>query len=387
MCEVILPCEYNPKECPSLPKEKPRLFTNLLLYCWQREYDKRPYRQFQFKRLEFEERIGRKYHCIRDLRVIVNYLLRRPQLSVNISSLVVSNWDAGLLKDFIRALIPVWYIDLTLMNFPHEFFVMMRLNAGKLNVSHLSLQGTPLTDNDVRILREFLLVSKTLRKLNVSRCSLTQYNFALIADGVYKSPGVRRLNASRLLGKGLTLDSEKMASILGSLLMQNTLWSLTLEHCELTAQDMIPIAEYLALPDSRFRRLRIACNKIGPDGVFFLMRGMSLGGYLELLDIRYCSIGTHGGEWVAKYLTSCRKLQSLHLNYNEIGSEAVNLILLAMKKRCKLERLTLYGNTFDSRTAMIVRRLLDAEVVLHSELDISYTYDEALQDYRVVPWR
>lgn len=47
----------------------------------------------------------------------------------------------------------------------------------------------------------------------------------------------------------------------------------------------------------------------------------------------------------------------------------------------------MYGNHFDSRTAMIVRRLLDAEVVLHSELDISYTYDEALQDYRVVPWR
>jgi len=67
--------------------------------------------------------------------------------------------------------------------------------------------------------------------------------------------------------------------------------------------------------------------------------------------------------------------------------DAVNLILLAMKKRCKLDRLTLYGNQFDSRTAMIVRRLLDAEVVLHSELDISYTYDEALQDYRVVPWR
>ncbi|XP_017044379.1 leucine-rich repeat-containing protein 34 [Drosophila ficusphila] len=387
MDDEVFPCEYDPKACPSPPPQKSRLFTILLLYCWQREYDKRPYRAFQFSRLKFEERMGRKFHCIRDFRIIVNYLLRRPQLSVSITGVVVSNWDPGLLKDFVRALIPVWYVELKLMRFPNEFFVMLCLNAAKMNVSHLSLEGTPLTDEDVRILREFLLVSKTLRRLNVSSCSVTQYNFALIADGVHKSAGVRRLCASRLLGGGLTLDTEKITSVLGSLLMQNSLWGLALEQCELTAQDMIPIADHLALTNSNLKRLRIACNKIGPDGAFFLLRGMSIGGRLELLDISCNSIGTHGGEWVAKFLTSCRKLQKLHLNYNEMQPEAVNLILLAMKKQCKLERLTLYGNTFDSRTAMIVRRLLDAQVVLHSEMDISYTYDEHLQDYRVVPWR
>jgi len=57
------------------------------------------------------------------------------------SGLNVSNWDAGLLKDFARSLIPVWYIDLNLMHFPHEFFVMLRLNANKMNVSQLSLEG------------------------------------------------------------------------------------------------------------------------------------------------------------------------------------------------------------------------------------------------------
>ncbi|XP_016971236.2 leucine-rich repeat-containing protein 34 [Drosophila rhopaloa] len=387
MCDVILPCEYNPKECPSTSPEKSRLFTILLLYCWQNEYDKRPYQQFQFKKLEFEDRIGRKYHCIRDFRVIVNYLLQRHQLAVKITGLVVSNWDARLLKDFARSLIPVWYIELTLMRFPHEFFVMMRLNALKMDVSQLSLEGTPLTDDDVRILREFLLVNTTLRLLNVSSCNLTQYNFALIADGVHKSAGVRRLYADRLLGLSLSLDTEKLASVLGSLLMQNRLWSLSLEHCELTAQDMLPIAEYLSLTTSNFRRLRLACNKIGPDGALFLLRGISIGKRLELLDISYNSIGTHGGEWVAMYLSSCLKLQHLHLNYNDIQPEAMNLILVTLKKCCWLERLELYGNHFDSRSAMILRRLLDAEVLRHAEVDISYTYDEALQDYRVVPWR
>ncbi|KAI8036943.1 hypothetical protein M5D96_010259, partial [Drosophila gunungcola] len=210
MCEVDLPCEYNPKECPTPSPEKSRLFTNLLLCCWQREYDKRPYQQFQFKRLEFEDRIGRKYNCVRDFR--------RHQLAVKFSGVNVSNWDAGLLKDFARSLIPVWYIELNLMRLPHEFFVMLRLNAKKMDVSQLNLEGTPLTNDDVRILREFLLVSPTLRMLNVSRCNLTQYNFAMIADGVHKSVGLRRLYADRLLGLSLSLDTEKITSVLSSLL-------------------------------------------------------------------------------------------------------------------------------------------------------------------------
>ncbi|KAH8320417.1 hypothetical protein KR067_002812 [Drosophila pandora] len=386
MCEVVLPCNYNPLDCPSSPP-KSRLFSILMLYCWQREYDKRPYNHFQFKILDFEERIGRRYHCIRDFGLIVNYLLKRPQISVSITGVPISNWDSHLLKKFAHSLIPAWYIELKLCRLPLEFFVMMRLNASSMDVCSLSLEGTPLSDEDVRVLREFLIASQSLRILNVSHCSLTQYNFAMIADGVYKSKGVRTLNASRLLGISLSLDTEKVMSVVGSLIMHNGLEELTLEFCELTAQDMEPIAEYLRKTSSNLRRLRLSSNLISADGAFFLMRGMSIGGRLELLDISHNSIGSHGGEWVSRYIASCRKLHFLYLHNNDIGAFAINQILLSFKKKCKLDYLSLYGNEFDSRSAMIVRRLLDSEVVLPSELDISYTYDESLQTYRVVPWR
>lgn len=209
----------------------------------------------------------------------------------------------------------------------------------------------------------------------------------MIADGVYKSKGVRTLNASRLLGISLSLDTEKVMSVVGSLIMHNGLEELTLEFCELTAQDMEPIAEYLRKTSSNLRRLRLSSNLISADGAFFLMRGMSIGGRLELLDISHNSIGSHGGEWVSRYIASCRKLHFLYLHNNDIGAFAINQILLSFKKKCKLDYMSLYGNEFDSRSAMIVRRLLDSEVVLPSELDISYTYDESLQTYRVVPWR
>ncbi|SPP74444.1 protein NLRC3 [Drosophila guanche] len=386
MCDIGLPCGYDPGRCMDAPREKRRLFTILLLYCWQREYDKRPFMKFQFRRLDFEERLGRRYHCIRDFRIIVNFLLRRPLQEVSIWSVVVSNWDAKLLQEFARSLIPVWKIELKLMQLPTEFFVMLRLNAAQMQVSELNLEGTPLSDQNVRLLREFLLVSKTLRTLNVSHCSLSQYNFALVADGVHKS-GVRSLNASRLMGLTLSLDTEKIASIIGSLLMQNGLAVLTLQHCEFTAQDMQPIAEYLYSSKCALRQLNLASNLISADGTLLLMRGIAQGGGLELLDISCNSIGTHGAEWIAKYLSSCRMLQHLYLNHNDIGASGINLVLLTIKKESKMKRLNLYGNSFDARSAMIVRRLLDAEVVLHEEIDISYTYDEVLQDYRIVPWR
>ncbi|KAH8258094.1 hypothetical protein KR038_005686 [Drosophila bunnanda] len=386
MCEIVLPCIYQPKE--SFDERKTPLFTVLLLRCWQREYDQRPYRHFRFKRLEFEDRMRRKYHCIRDFRVIANYLLSRRLRSVTITGVVVSNWDANLLKDFARSLFPLTSIHLKLMRLPSEFFAMLCLNAKKMDVMELCLDGTPLSDEDVRLLREFLLLSKTLRSLSVSCCSLTQYNFALIADGLHKSERVASFSANRLLGGHLSLDTEKIMCIMGSVLAQNRLQSLCLELCELTAQDMIPIGEHLATSKSKLQHLNLASNKIGPDGVFFLLRGITDGGgFLEVLDISSNSIGTHGGEWVAKYLTSCLMLKELYLTNNDIGAAAVNRILTTRRKRCHLERLTLYGNQFDAATARIVRRLLDAKVMLQTELDISYNYDVDLEEYRVIPWR
>lgn len=407
MCE--LNCEYD-QSCSEWPEPlKPRLFTVLLLHCWQREYDKRPYQNFQFRRLEFQERMNRKYHCIKDLRVIVNFLLQNLLTSVSITAIFLSAWDPHLLKQFARSLIPVSKIELKLMLcLPREFFVMLRLNADKMVVKELSfegewrnkrgisygsltasllLPGTPLIEENVRMLRDFLLVNKTLHSLNVSYCSLTQFNFATIADGVHKSPNIRNFYVNRLLGAGLTLDSEKITSIMGSLLMQNKLVELSMQLCEFTAQDMEIFAEYISLKKCTLRKLVLAHNKISADGAFFLMRSISQGNGLELLDIRSNGIGPHGGKWVAKYFANCLVLQHLYLDDNQIDAIAINMILLTLKKRCRLRRLQILGNQYDTRTALILRRLLDAEVLLQQEIDMTYTYDEALQNYRLLPFK
>ncbi|XP_060653587.1 leucine-rich repeat-containing protein 34 [Drosophila nasuta] len=383
----MLPCKYAPNSNVEESIIKGRLLSTLLLECWQREYDKRPYTNFRFRRLDFEERLKRRYHCLGDFRVIVKFLFKYELSSVSIWSIFISKADPHLLRDFVHTLLHVPRIELKLMHLPEEFFVMLRLNANKMKVGTLSLEGTPLTDEKAKQLREFLLASKTLHTLNVCSCSLSLYNFATVADGVHKSSKMRNFYVSRLLALNLSLDSEKIASTVGSLLMQNKLVELTMEQCEFLALDMEIFAEYLENKHCSLRKLKLAYNLISADGALFLMRAIAKGGTLELLDISTNSIGSHGGEWVAQYFSSCNMLQHLYLNDNRIGAEAINLLLLTIKKPCRIRRLQIYGNQFNSRSAMILRRLLDAQVIMQEEIDISYTYDEALEDYRIVPWR
>ncbi|XP_034478014.1 leucine-rich repeat-containing protein 34 [Drosophila innubila] len=384
MCEQLcgndLSCSLN------LPPIKGRPFPVLLLSCWQREYDVRPYNKFKFSRLDFEERMNRNFRCISDLHTIVKFMLQRRLLSVSISGVVVSNRDAGLLQSFVRSLSSVSKIELKLMRLPYEFFVMLRLNVHKMKLCELSLKGTPLSDRDANMLREFLLASKTLHTLNVSSCSLCQYNFATVADGVHKSSSIRKLCANRLVGLNLSLDTDKIASIVGSLLMQNKLVELTMNQCEFVAQDMEIIAEYLQNKNSSLKRLELAYNKISADGAMFLMRAISQGGVLELLDISGNTIGTHGGEWIAKYFSSCQMLQHLYINNNDIAASAINLILLTLKKPCRIKRLQVYNNHFDKCSAQILHRLLEAKILNNDEIDISCTYDQDSKQYRIVPW-
>lgn len=139
MCEQLC---GNDLHCGvDIPPVKGRSFPVLLLSCWQREYDVRPYNKFRFSRLDFEERMNRSYRCLKDLHTIVKFMLQRRLLSVSISGIVVSNRDAKLLRNFVLSLSTVPKIELKLMRLPYEFFVMLRLKAYKMKLCELSLMG------------------------------------------------------------------------------------------------------------------------------------------------------------------------------------------------------------------------------------------------------
>lgn len=235
-------------------------------------------------------------------------------------------------------------------------------------------------------LRSFLLGSTTLLYLNVSHCDIHQHNFAVLADGLHKSKSVVRFNGSRLVGNTLTMDSQKIVHLLSTLLWQRKLQELSMQCCELVGQDMQIFSEYLFDCQNPLRKLNLSYNKIGSDGLEFLLQAISSSKQLKHLELNGCSLGTHGGEMIAKFLSSCRFLNFLALKNNGMSAEAVSMILLTMKKPVPLTKLLLWQNKYDCRTGEILRRLLDSGVLPQKNIDITVTFDDILNCQRVIPW-
>ncbi|XP_037824317.1 uncharacterized protein LOC119612579 [Lucilia sericata] len=378
-------CDY-PCSNPVIEKKFHPL-TLLLLDCWQREYDKRPYRYFKFERLKFEERFKRNYDPKQDFTIIVLFLKKRSIYSIKLVGLALKQHPVSMIYDFVESFQKLRRIELKLMELPLEFFQILDYNAELMKLKELSLEGTSLTDKDILYLHSFIIKSTTLQILNVSSCSINQYNFAELADAIYKSPTLNSCNVSHLLGLHLTLDSEKIAHIIASLIWQNKLQELVLENCGLSGHDMEIIAEYLYDISSKLQSLNVSFNVIGANGALELLKAISKSKTLKQLKMTGCSLGSHGGEIVVQYLSSCWNLELLALQYNTMAAEVVNMILLCMKKSCKLKKLCLYGgNKFNTRSGDILRRLLESGVLPQDYIDITVTFDDTLPGYRVIPW-
>uniref|UniRef100_A0A1A9VTA9 Uncharacterized protein n=1 Tax=Glossina austeni TaxID=7395 RepID=A0A1A9VTA9_GLOAU len=318
MCDCNTPCYREP------PPKEFRALSVLMLDCWQREYDKRPYRNFRFDRLHFEERFERKYNPTRDFPHIVYFMQWRRLSSVKLVGFRVFT----MLDGFVEALTNLKSIELKLMDLPLLFFQLFRDNIHNIHVEELILEG-----------------------------------------------------------KSLSLDSEKIAYTVSSMIWQNKLQEIEMQHCEFVAQDMEIIAEYMYHKCSRLRKLNFGNNKIGPDGALYLLKAIASSGTLTHLDLNGCGLGNHGGELIAKYFSSCYTLQYLNICFNNINSAAINCILLTMKKPIKLHKLQMYGNQYNPKTGDILRRLLGAGVLLQDNIDLTATFDDTIPGYRVIPWR
>lgn len=134
-------CE-NYKLCPQPLEEKSRRpFTFLFLDCWQREYDKRPYRNFCFNLLEFEKRLRRKFHPVYDFLVIVSFIKKRALCTVRLTGIHLLPYEHDMLQSFVESLITVSRIELRLMQLPTRFFELLRDRGARMNFKDLILEG------------------------------------------------------------------------------------------------------------------------------------------------------------------------------------------------------------------------------------------------------
>lgn len=135
MCDHEVPCFHE------TPLQEFRPLTLLMLDCWQREYDKRPYRNFTLDRLQFEQRMQRLYDPVRDLVTIVEFINKRSLLSLKLVGLQIVPQTCELIQQFIVSLSNLQEIVLKYVGLPNEFFVLLESNVDKMKVKVLVLKG------------------------------------------------------------------------------------------------------------------------------------------------------------------------------------------------------------------------------------------------------
>lgn len=138
-------CRYRPHL--RSPPCKPRDLTVLLLDCWQREYDVRPYKHFRFDRHDMEQRLNRKFISCRDFPRIVEFLQKNSSISAQITSISIQK----NIEEFVAALITVQRVALRRCNIPLSFFDYLENIIEFSHIKFLSLEGKQTDTNHVLI--------------------------------------------------------------------------------------------------------------------------------------------------------------------------------------------------------------------------------------------
>ncbi|XP_055837701.1 uncharacterized protein LOC129906089 [Episyrphus balteatus] len=384
-------CDPSPRfaECKcEIHKTHPhKPLSILILDCWQREYDKRTYENFQINKKFFEERMKRIF-TEQDWFVLIDYLMKRKPKSVQICNIEIPDFkNVTLLENLIKGFKNAETIQLKNVSLSTSFLFGLQKNINSLKFKHLDLSQNELSAEHLLHLRCILIQSDILEYLNVENCFINENTFPILADGLHKSKSIRCINISRPcpMSRGSIFDSSKLINIVSQLIWQNKLTTLILRHLNLNGHDMEIISEYLETPSSKLQHLDLKSNNLTSHGTEVLFNALMKNKALQTLNLCGNNLGSKGGIVIARHI-SYSNIQSLDISHNQIDCEAMYELLTAIKKPCGLQIFKIYGNKFNAKTASILKRLLRANVLNQNDIDVTYTWDHSKNELCVIPY-
>lgn len=357
-------------ECLVLIKENNlKHLTILYLECWQRLYDRRPYENFILTRHQFERNMERSFHED-DFDVILKFLEQNHSRLKTVQIFYISlDLKFFKLEQFIRFTLNLVELNLTGVNLSVTFIKLLSYKWLESNIKRLNLSGNELNKCHLQYLRYFLIRNEELESLNVGYCDIREINFPIVADGIYNSKSLKSLNITNIIKVFQPNHSDKVMLTLGSLLMKNQLTEINLNHCCFDFSYIEYISEYLAHPGTKLKRLFLGRNNIGPDGVKMIFGAIAKTKVLNVLDISANRIKDLGGHTIGRMLPSTM-LTYLNIKDNHLSAEAMFFILCNMKKPLLLEELKISGNTFDTKCARVIRRIIDSHTMNVESFDV-----------------
>lgn len=365
-----------------------RKLTSLMLECWQRDYDHRPYNTLLLHRKHFECAMHRIMNN-KDFEILQQFLHQHQQHINNFELIYMPMPTQEYEENLMTILCQYMMINVSLchINLSSNALTVLAKNATACNITTLRLSGNAFVKEHVEQLRLFLLSSKLLQYLDIGYCSLDHRTFPIIADGILNCMTLKAIDISHSIIPMNYLnivDCTKIAIIIAIILNQNHLQEIHLKHFQFDGHDIVPITEYLYNNRCNLKYLDLGSNNIGAHGVEILFHALK-NTQLIGLDISNNKIGEIGGIIIAHCLPQTR-IRYLDIGRNDITTSAMTLILQTIKKPFPIRILNVIGNRFDNvDVAEILHRQINAKILVLHSIDVQTTFDDDLNGFRIVP--
>lgn len=363
-----------------------RKLTLLLLDCWQRKFDRRPYKALLLNRKHFEATYYRQINAD-DFEVILQFLAKRE--IIEILELNYMPIPAQLnLQSFAVAILRLRHVSLCHVSLPADALKWLSVVTDTdCKIESLRLSGNELSQEHAIYLRDFLLKCPRIVYLDVGYCGLNHTSWATVADGILNCRSLRAIDICGIqpCHSHHVMDMAKITLTLSIVMWRNRLCEVHCKHCGLDGHDILSIVDALE-HCTRLAYLDLGSNRIGAHGIEAIFKALLRAPHLIGLDVSNNQLGDSGGRVVAHNMPSTH-LRYLDIGRNGIGAEVMQLILCTIKKPHQMRILNVVGNHFDYEVGEVVKRLIDAKVLLLHSVDVSTTYDSDERGFRVVPIR
>lgn len=378
------PKHIHPCQC-EIHRDKPyKPLSLLLLQCWQRQHDRRPYNTLLLNRIAFEK----TYHRTpdeRDYRILSEFLTSPQQHTIDQFELNYMPLPALSHCDrMLRSLAQMTHVSLCHVDMRSHHLSTL-LHGQPCTLLSLRLSGNRFNMQHAQVLRTFLLENQTLAYLDIGYCSICPVLLATVADGMLHCTSLRAIDLCRVVQSHdvTQADAEKIALIFAQLMWSNRLREVHFKHNGFDGHDIVPMAECL----ERCRNLvymDLGANRLGAHGMKVLFDALRLAPHLIGLDVSNNEVGEYGGLEIAHGLPFT-KIRYLDIGRNSIPADAMRLILCTLKKSHPVRIFNIIGNHFDYTVGSVLRRQLDARILLLDAVDVKTTYDADAKGFRIVP--
>lgn len=372
--------EAPPCVCPDHRPIPYRPLNALMLECWLRNYDQRPYHTMLLNRILYDKAFHRLMDD-NDYAVLTKFLAE------------------GKIDNFELIYMPLPAISICegliqiLSNLTHVSLCQVEMDATHLKTLlekpcsfiTLRLSGNIFTQEHVDVLRTFLLENRTIAYLDIGYCSIDPITFATVADGIYHCPSLRAIDVSRIVQCYSThmMDAAKIAVVIAMLLWSNSIYEFHGKHLNMDCHDILPMVECINRCENLVY-LDLGSNRLGAMGAKYLFEAIKSTPNLIGLDISNNDLGEHGGLEISNHL-AFTKIRYLDIGHNSITAGAMTQVLQTIKKYVPLRIFNIFGNKFDYQVGRVLRRALDARVLMLNAVDVKTTYDVDQGGFRIVP--